>query len=435
MSGAAGAASGRERALALDAADELRALRTRFALPRAANGDELTYLCGHSLGLAPLAARARVLEELEDWERLGVLGHEHGRRAWIGYAERFVRPLAELAGAGSGEVVAMNSLTVNLHLLLASFYRPDRSRYRILIEAGAFPSDRHAVHSQIRWHGLDPADALVELAPRPGEELLRQEDIEAGIAAAGDSLALVLWPGVQYRTGQAFDIARITDCVHHYGGTAGFDLAHSIGNLPLALHDSGADFAAWCSYKYLNGGPGAIGGAFVHARHAHATGLPRLEGWWGNDAATRFRMDSTFQPTPGAAGWQLSNPPVLSAAPLLASLELFAEAGLPRLRAKSRALTAFLEDALRTTCGAEVGIITPADPEQRGAQLSVRVRGGGARARRVHAALGQRGVVTDWREPDTIRLAPVPLYNSFLDAWRAVEELAAAIRASGPAAP
>ena len=435
MSSDAPSPPSRDAALALDRADALQALRARFALPRAATGEQLVYLCGHSLGLAPLAARARVLEEIEDWERLGVHGHEHGRRAWIGYAERFVPPLAHLTGAGSGEVVAMNSLTVNLHLLLASFYRPEKTRYRILIEAGAFPSDRHVVHSQLRWHGLDPLDALIEVAPRPGEELLRHEDIEARIAAAGDSLALVLWPGVQYRTGQAFEIARIVDCVHRHGGTVGFDLAHSIGNLPLSLHDSGADFAAWCSYKYLNGGPGAIGGAFVHARHAHAARLPRLAGWWGSNPATRFRMGSEFELTPGAAGWQLSNPPVLSSAPLLASFELFAEAGMPRLRAKSLALTAFLQHALLAACGADIDIITPTDPEQRGAQLSIRVRGGSERARRVFAALGRRGVVGDWREPDTIRLAPVPLYNSFLDAWRAAHELAAAIGECGPAMP
>ncbi len=334
MNAAGAVPPGREQALALDRADELRPLRSRFALPRNAAGVELNYLCGHSLGLAPLAARARVLEELEDWERLGVLGHEHGRRAWIGYAERLAPPLAALVGAGSAEVVAMNSLTVNLHLLLASFYRPAGARRRILIEAGAFPSDRHVVHSQIRWHGLDPAEALLELAPRPGEELLRMEDIDACIGAAGESLALVLWPGVQYRTGQAFDLKPIVSTARRHGATVGFDLAHSIGNLPLALHDSGADFAAWCSYKYLNGGPGAIGGAFVHERHARDERLPRLAGWWGSEPATRFHMGSAFELTPGAPGWQLSNPPVLSAAPLLASLELFAEAGMARLRAQ-----------------------------------------------------------------------------------------------------
>ena len=435
MSGAEAAPTLRDQALALDRADELRDFRARFALPRDAAGAELAYLCGHSLGLAPLAARARVLEELEDWERLGVHGHEHGRRAWVGYTERLAPLLAALAGAQPAEVVAMNSLTVNLHLLLASFYRPTRTRYRIMIESGAFPSDRYLVESQIRWHSLDPATALILVAPRPGEELLRMEDIDARIEAAGESLALVLWPGVQYRTGQAFEIAQIVGSAHRNGTMVGFDLAHAIGNLPLALHDSGADFAAWCSYKYLNGGPGAIGGAFVHERHGHDAGLPRIAGWWGSNPLTRFDMGSRFELTPGAAGWQLSNPPVLSAAPLLASLELFAAAGMARLRAKSRTLTAFLQTALRERCGEALELITPAAAEQRGAQLSVRVRGGSERARRVFAALEQRGVVADWREPDTIRLAPVPLYNGYLDAWRAADELAAAIRAHGPAAP
>jgi len=426
---ASAAAPGRDAAIALDRADELQDFRSKFALPRDASGVELTYLCGHSLGLAPIAARERVLEELEDWERLGVLGHEHSRRAWIGYAERLAPALAPLAGAAPNEVVAMNSLTVNLHLLLASFYRPSGTRRRILIEAGAFPSDRHVVQSQLRWHGVDPADALLELAPRAGEELLRIEDIEACIAAAGDSLAMVLWPGVQYRTGQAFDLAAIARCAHRHGSVAGFDLAHAIGNLPLSLHDSGADFAAWCSYKYLNGGPGAIGGAFVHERHAQAARLPRLEGWWGSNPATRFLMGNAFEPTPGAAGWQVSNPPILSAAPLFASLELFADAGMVRLRTKSRSLTAFLEASLQATCGGDIEIISPANAAERGAQLSVRVRGGAERARRVHAALGRRGVVTDWREPDTIRLAPVPLYNRHADAWRAATEFAGAVSA------
>ncbi len=383
------------------------------------------------MGLAPLAARTRVLEELEDWERLGVLGHEQGRRAWIGYAERLAPPLAELAGAQPHEVVAMNSLTVNLHLLLASFYRPTAARFRILIEAGAFPSDRHLVSSQIRWHGFDPATALIEVAPRAGEELLRMEDVDACIGTAGASLALVLWPAVQYRTGQAFELAPIARSARRTGATVGFDLAHAIGNVPVALHDSDADFAAWCSYKYLNGGPGAIAGAFVHERHGQDTALPRLTGWWGSNPATRFRMGSEFELTPGAAGWQLSNPPILSAAPLLASLEVFAGASMERLRAKSRRLTAYLHETLLGLCGANLEIITPADPEQRGCQLSVRVRGGSERARRVFAALEQRAVIGDWREPDTIRLAPVPLYNSYLDAWRAAAELAAVLDTAG----
>jgi kynureninase len=416
------------RAVELDAADELRSWRARFALPSDQHGTPLTYMCGHSLGLAPLAARARVLEELEDWERLGVTGHEHARRSWIGYAERLNPGLAQLAGAQPEEVVAMNSLTVNLHLLLASFYRPTAARHRILLEAGAFPSDRHAVTSQIRWHGFDPATTLVEVKPRPGEELLRAEDVEARISAEGAGLALVLWPGVQYRTGQAFDLAQLVRSARRAGAVVGFDLAHAIGNLPLALHDSGADFAVWCSYKYLNGGPGAIGGAFVHERHAHQAQLPRLAGWWGSDPATRFRMSDEFALSPGAAGWQVSNPPVLSAAPLYESLQMFTSVGSAALRAKSLRLTGFLHDALLAKCGPAIQLITGADPQQRGCQLSVRVAGGTERARAAYAALGTRGVVADWREPDTIRLAPVPFYNSFMDAWYASEQLAETLR-------
>jgi kynureninase len=415
------------RASELDRSDALKAWRARFALPRDERGTELVYLCGHSLGLAPTSARARVLEELEDWERLGVAGHEHGRHAWINYAERLSPGLAQLAGALPTEVVAMNSLTVNLHLLLASFYRPTTACHRILIEAGAFPSDRHVVTSQLRWHGYDPATALIELAPRPGEELLRAEDVHARIAAEGSALALVLWPGVQYRTGQAFELAPLVRSVRRTSALVGFDLAHAIGNLPLALHDSGADFAAWCNYKYLNGGPGAIGGAYVHERHAHNTQLPRLAGWWGSDPATRFQMSGEFALSPGAAGWQVSNPPVLSAAPLCESLDMFAAVGIDALRAKSLRLTAFMHESLLAQCGEQLEVITGTDPQQRGCQLSVRVRGGTQRARQVYVALGRRGVVSDWREPDTIRLAPVPFYNSFADAWRAVQQLAGAM--------
>ena len=427
-----------DRALALDQADPLKEWRSRFAIPRGKPGrdSDLIYLCGHSLGLAPLAARTRVLEELEDWERLGVRGHEAGRRPWIDYAERLGPLLAPLAGAQVDEVVAMNSLSVNLHLLLASFYRPTASRHRVLIEAGAFPSDRYAIAAQIRWHGFDPHTSLIEVAPRPGEELLRMEDIGARIETEGSALAMVLWPGVQYRSGQAFDLAAIVRAAHGTaigaqagaGAVVGFDLAHAIGNLPLTLHDSGADFAVWCSYKYLNGGPGAIGGAYVHERHARDPLLPRLAGWWGSNPTTRFRMSGEFELTPGAAGWQVSNPPVLAAAPLLASLQLFADAGSAALRTKSLQLTGFLQHCIESLCGAEIEIITPTSPDQRGCQLSVRVRGGSDRARSVYGKLSDRDVVSDWREPDTIRLAPVPLYNRYVEAWWAASRLAEALK-------
>jgi len=429
MNAAAGWSATEACARALDAADALAHWRDGFSIPRGADGTELTYLCGHSLGLAPRAARTRVLEELEDWERLGVRGHEHARRDWIGYAERLQAPLGVLAGAAPQEVVAMNSLSVNLHLLLVSFYRPAAARHRILIEAGAFPSDRHVVTSQLRWHGYDPATALIELAPRAGEATLREEDIEQAIATHAGQLALVLWPGVQYRTGQSFELARIARAAQRAGAQVGFDLAHSIGNVPLSLHDDNADFAAWCSYKYLNGGPGAIGGAFVHERHARDQALPRLSGWWAHEAATRFRMGHELALAPGAAGWQISNPPVLSAAPLIAALEQFSGAGMAALRAKSLQLTAYLEFCLAQLCGSGITLLTSSQTQQRGCQLSIRVRGSSEQARSAHAALDASGVVTDWREPDTIRLAPVPLYNRFADALRAAQQLATALRA------
>jgi kynureninase len=410
-----------EFARASDAADPLGHWRTRFALPPGPEGTPLAYLCGHSLGLAPLAARERVHQEIEDWERLGVLGHEQARRPWIGYAETLRADLAALAGARPDEVVAMNSLSVNLHLLLAGFYRPAAGCDAIVIETGAFPSDRHAVTSQIRWHGLDPDRCLIEIAPRPGADAIDLEELESLLRREAGRVALVLWPGVQYRTGQAFDLERIARAAHAAGAMAGFDLAHSIGNLPLALHASGADFAVWCSYKYLNAGPGAIGGAYVHEQHAQ---LPRLQGWWGHEAATRFRMSPDFVPGAGAAGWQLSNPPILSAAPLGASLAIFRDAGMPALRAKSERLTCWLEFLLQRRCAGRVRVITP---PQRGCQLSLRVQPL-QRARDAFDALAPRGIVADWREPDLIRMAPVPLYNSFEDVWRAVTALEAACR-------
>jgi kynureninase len=412
-----------EYARGLDEADALSGLRQRFSSPLDERGERLVYLCGHSLGLMPLAARTLVLEELDDWARLGVLGHERARRPWIPYHENLRDTLASLTGARGDEVVAMNSLTVNLHLLLAAFYRPTGERRRILIEAGAFSSDRHAVASQIAWRGLDPAQALIELLPGEGTDTIPEERIESHLEEHGAGVALVLWPGVQYRTGQAFDLGRIARAAHRAGCLIGFDLAHAIGNVPLALHDIEADFAVWCSYKYLNAGPGAIGGCFIHARHER----PHLAGWWGHQAATRFRMGPDFDPAPGAAGWQISNPPILSSAPLIASLELFAEAGLPQLRQKSVALTGYLASLLERLHPA-LELITPRAAEARGCQLSVRISGPQGRGRRVFEALTALGVIGDWREPDTIRLAPVPLYNTFADVLRAAEALAQALR-------
>ncbi|MGN6453017.1 MAG: kynureninase [Steroidobacteraceae bacterium] len=413
-------------ARARDARDPLAGFRERFALPPDAGGQPLVYLCGHSLGLLPLAARALVNEELEEWAQLAVEAHEHGQRPWIPYHQNLTAGLAALAGARPDEVIAMNSLTVNLHLMLASFYRPQGRRTRILMEAGAFASDRHAVTSQIAWHGLDPQDALLELSPPAGTASLSEELIEACLARYAGQIALVLWPGVQFRTGQAFDLERIARAAHAAGAVAGFDLAHSIGNTPLALHAADADFAVWCSYKYLNGGPGAIGGCFVHQRHseaqprtAHGGTLPgtRLAGWWGHEEQTRFLMEPQFRAAPGAAAWQISNPPILAAAPLIASLSIFLQAGMEALRAKSIALTGFLEELLQPLAP-EVEILTPRDPKWRGCQLSLRLAAGEHHGKQVFDALADRGMVCDWRSPDIIRVAPVPLYNRFEDVWR-----------------
>jgi kynureninase len=407
-------------ARAQDAADLLAPLRARFALPRGADGRPLLYFCGHSLGLAPIGARAAVEAEICAWEQLGVLGHEHPRSAWIGYAEQLQQPLAQLAGAQPHEVIAMNSLTVNLHLLLASFYRPSGRRRAILLEAGAFSSDRHALASHIRWHGFDPELELIEIAPRAGEDLIRIEDLEAHIAAQAARLALVLWPGVQYRTGQLFDLARITRAAHAVDACAGFDLAHAIGNVPLALHADAADFAVWCSYKYLNAGPGAIGGAFVHECHLQRSDLPRLTGWWGHDPGTRFEMSAQFAAASGAAAWAISNPPILSAAPLRAALPLFAEAGITALRRKSVTLTGYMASLVAELAGPRIAIVTPPDPAQRGCQLSLRLASGAGAGLGLFQALSARAVVCDWREPDIIRVAPVPLYNGYEDVLRGV---------------
>lgn len=411
-----------EEARQRDAADPLRSFAAEFHHPSDGSGRRQIYLCGHSLGLQSTSTARYVEEELAEWRRLGVEGHFTGRRPWVRYHELLGSGLAMLAGASESEVIAMNSLTVNLHLLMASFYRPSGARTRVLIEASAFPSDRYAVLSQLAWHGLDESH-LIEAAPRPGERYWRLEDLIALIEREGPRLALVLWPGVQYLNGQAFDLPTIIAAAHAQGAVVGLDLAHAIGNLALYLHDWGADFAVWCSYKYLNAGPGAIGGAFVHARHGARRDLPRLTGWWGHDAARRFEMEPHFDAMSGAAGWQVSNPPILSAAPLLASLEIFARAGLERLTAKSRILTGCLEQWLLKRCPG-VEIVTP---RERGAQLSLRLRLPRAEARRCHERLCAAGLVGDWREPDILRLAPVPLYNSFEDVARAVSALEAAL--------
>jgi kynureninase len=396
--------------------------RAHFELPVDEHGQPQHYFCGNSLGLMPRAARAEVMQVLNAWGQFGVEGHFKGDAPWMPYHERATRGLAHVLGAKPIEVVAMNTLTVNLHLLMASFFRPKGTRCKILIESRAFPSDRHAVESQLRWHGLDPEHCLVELSAAPGSTLddpaslrsLDPQHIIEQVHALGDSLALVLFPGVQYATGQAFDISAIAAAAHAVGAKAGFDLAHAVGNLNLNLHASQADFAVWCSYKYLNSGPGAVAGAFVHEKHAHSN-LPRLAGWWGHQAETRFKMGPEFIATPGVEGWQLSNPPILSMAPLIASLTLFEKVSMPELRRRSVALTAYLTDAIAADLSKHLEIITPADPAQRGCQLSLRLRAGRAAGRACFDALHASGIVTDWREPDIIRVAPAPLYNTLAD--------------------
>ncbi len=415
------------RARALDLTDPLARFRDQFALPPHIDGRPAIYLCGHSLGLAPLAARSLVMEELDDWNQLAVLGHHVGRRPWIDYAELLRPALANLVGAQTDEVVAMNSLTVNLHLLMASFFRPQGDRRYIVVEQGAFSSDRHAVVSQLEWHGLTPADALIEVAPAAGSDLVDESAVEQLLTERGNEIALVLWPGVQYRTGQAFDLERIARAARTAGAACGFDLAHAVGNMPLQLHADGVDFAAWCGYKYLNGGPGAIGGAFVHERHRRAD-LPGLAGWWGHDTGSRFRMEAGFVPAPGAAAWQVSNPPILSTAPVLASLQQFDAAGMPALRAKSLQLTGLLREQFDTRFAQQLQCITPRESARHGCQLSVRLRAGREAGRLVFEDLGASGVMADWREPDILRIAPVPLYNNFAELAVFCDVLEAALR-------
>ena len=408
----------------LDATDPLAAFRQEFHLPAGPNGQPCAYFCGNSLGLMPKAARAAAEQEFDSWERLGVEGHFQAPSFWMHYHDTLTEASARLVGALPLEVVVMNNLTVNLHLLLVSFYRPTATRYKILMEGGAFPSDQYAIESQARMHGLDPAEAIVELVPRPGEYTLRTEDIEAKITELGNSLATVLIGGVNYYTGQAFDMAAITRAGHAVGAYVGFDLAHAAGNLALHLHDWDVDFACWCTYKYLNSGPGGTSGVFVHERFAHRPDLVRLAGWWGHDASVRFQMKKGFQPMAGAAGWQLSNAQIFPMAIHRASLALVERAGgMAALRRKSEQLTGRLESHILNLGlpTSQLEIITPADPAQRGCQLSVLVH---RRGRELFDFLAAQGIIADWREPNVIRLAPVPLYNSFEDVDRVGEALA-----------
>ena len=403
----------------MDDQDPLHAYREQFYLPLQKDGTPHIYLCGNSLGLQPKSTRKYVEQELLDWGKFGVEGHFHARNPWMPYHEFLTPAMANVVGAKPEEVVVMNTLSVNLHLMMVSFYRPDNERFKIVMESDAFPSDRYAIESQIRFHGYDPAEALLETRPREGEELVRTEDLEKLIETEGDKIALIMLGGVNYYTGQVFDFKKITELGHAHGCVVGFDLAHGAGNLDLQLHDSDMDFAVWCTYKYLNSGPGSLGGCFVHERHAHAD-LPRFAGWWGHNKETRFNMRHDFDPIPGAEGWQLSNPPILSLAAIRASLDIFEEVGMKKLNEKSRQLTGYLEFLLDEIQNQNIRIITPRDPAQRGCQLSIQVKNAD---KSLFDNITEKGVIADWREPDVIRVAPVPLYNSYRDVFRFVEIL------------
>jgi kynureninase len=412
----------------LDAEDPLRAFRDRFLLPQRSDGSAQVYLCGHSLGLEPRGVRPLIEQELSQWASLGVEGHFHGKAPWYSYHELLRDAGARLVGALPHEVVFMNSLTVNLHLMLATFYRPSGQRRCIVMDEPAFPSDLYALESQVRHHGLDPNDCLLRVRPRPGEHLVREEDIVYLLESRGRDIAVVVWNAVNFLTGQFFDVPRLTQAAQRQGCLMGLDLAHAAGNVPLELHEWGVDFAVWCSYKYLNGGPGAVGGAFVHERHGRNPELPRLAGWWGNDPATRFRMNlqPDFIPREGADGWQVSNPPILSMAPLRASLELFDAAGMAALRTKSERMTAYLLYLLEAGGGStRFEVITPRNPARRGGQISLVVHD---RPREVLPALEAAGVVADFREPNIVRAAAAPLYNTYRDLW----QFAQVLQTAGP---
>ena len=414
--------TGRDFAVGLDERDPLRSFRNEFFIPIRQNDEDEIYFAGNSLGLLPRRTKLLLDAELEKWGRLAVKAHFSGPDPWMPYHELLAEPMASLVGARPAEVVTMNSLTVNLHLMMASFYRPTRERHRILIEDHAFPSDDYAVESHVAHRGFDPTTAVARLRPRAGQNGIATEDVAEVLARDGGSIALVLLPGVQYYTGQAFDVEAITRLAREAGCVVGWDLAHAAGNLVLKLHEWDVDFAVWCTYKYLNSGPGSVGGCFVHERHANES-LPRLAGWWGHDKESRFRMRPGFRPIPGAEGWQLSNPPILSLAAIRASLEIFAAAGgMGPLREKSIRLTGYLEWLLKNQVGDSIEVFTPSDPDRRGCQLSLKVKGK-TPGKTVFQKIEAAGVTCDWREPDVIRVAPVPLYNTYEDVHRFVEIL------------
>ncbi|WP_411893570.1 kynureninase [Winogradskyella sp. A2] len=407
-------------ALKLDRSDKLSHFRNQFHIPKHKDGTECIYLCGNSLGLQPKITPAYINQELKDWAELGVEGHVHGKNPWLSYHELLADNMATIVGAKPIEVVVMNTLTTNLHLMMVSFYKPTTKRYKILIEGDAFPSDKYAVESQLRHHGYDDKEGLILWNSREGEELLRYEDLESILKKKGDEIAMIMIGGVNYYTGQFLDLKRITELGHKYGCIVGFDCAHGAGNVNLDLHQSGADFAIWCSYKYLNSGPGSLSGVFVHEKHAYNKNLNRFTGWWSHNKETRFKMRDEFDMLPGAEGWQLSNPPILSMAAIKASLDVFADAGMDNLVSKSKQLTAYFEFLLNELHNDNIKIITPSNENERGCQLSIQVKNAN---KSLHHKLTEAGVISDWREPDVIRCAPVPLYNSFEDIYNMVERL------------
>jgi kynureninase len=400
-----------------DQQDELKHFRERFLVPKV-NGKDTIYFTGNSLGLQPKTVRSYVQQELDDWAEYGVEGHFHAKNPWFSYHEIFPEKVSKIVGALPEEVVVMNQLTVNLHLLMVSFYRPTAQRFKIICEAKAFPSDQYAIETQLKFHGYSLQDALVEIAPREGEHTMRTEDILAAIETHKEALALVLFGGVNYYSGQVLDMSTITKAAHKAGALAGFDLAHAAGNIPLELHNWNVDFACWCSYKYLNSGPGGVAGAFVHQKHLGNKELPRFAGWWGHTKETRFLMQPGFDPIPTAEGWQLSNAPVLSMAAHKASIDIFDEAGMPALVKKGKALSGYLQfilEEMNAQSGTKVvEVITPANEAERGCQVSLLML---VRGKEVFKTLMDRGVIADWREPNVIRVAPVPMYNRFEDVW------------------
>jgi len=400
-----------EFALELDSKDQLRNYRDLFHMPLQENGDECVYMCGNSLGLQPKQTKDFIKQELDDWAKLGVEGHFHAKNPWMPYHEFLTESYAKIVGAKKSEVVAMSTLTANLHFMMVSFYRPNKKKYKIIIEGDAFPSDIYAVESQIMHHGLLPEEALIKLKPRKGEYHIRTEDIQKVLENENESISLIMLGGVNYYTGQLFDMEKITEIAHHYNINVGFDLAHAAGNVKLELHKWGVDFAVWCSYKYLNSGPGSVAGVFVHEKH-HKSNLIRLAGWWGHNKDDRFTMPDSFNPIHTAEGWQLSNPPILSLAAIRSSLSIFDRAGMDNLLYKSKNLTGYLSFLLESIETERIEIITP---KARGCQLSIRVKDSD---KRLFNKIVDRGVIADWREPDVIRVAPVPLYNSFLDMFK-----------------